>query len=516
MKYITYHTTIVLFILCIMGSGCDDFLKETSGELLIPSKVEEYAPLLYAEGYPNRFNKDAAWFKLMTDDVEMSYLTKSSHTGELFFDVLNGGDGKYVYTWDYNMEKKISDNFWDSRYKNILGCNTIIQALPSMNHNKDEEGKYMFLAAQAYALRAYHYFCLINTYALPYSDENKNTPGVIIVTSPDINVKPKMRSSVEETWQQINSDIGKAIEYMERSTPSANLHLLSPSSLRLLASRIALFQEKWDNVIEHAKKMLSENSFIFDLNSIPEDKMGKLSSDDFYIMNLENNKEIVFTFGTGNQSYDFLSAPSSLYTLGFRVSYQLKSSLIKAYEESDLRLKAYFMQDYVAVSPWPWEPDETKYGYNYPIKFKSSKKNYFENWRTVEGYLNLAEAYAQKTNEISEEAIAILNQIRNNRIRKSDYRAITSRDFKEKDELIKYIWNERRRELCFEEALRFWDLRRFGMPEIEHRWYSDATNHETYRLKEKGNNYVVQIPSSETTYNDLIIPNKRDVITAGE
>ncbi|MCI6550906.1 MAG: hypothetical protein MR450_08640, partial [Prevotella sp.] len=59
---------------------------------------------------------------------------------------------------------------------------------------------------------------------------------------------------------------------------------------------------------------------------------------------------------------------------------------------------------------------------------------------------------------------------------------------------------------------RFWDLRRTGMPRIEHRWYTDKNNYELYVLEEKGKNYVVQIPLSETSVNSLATPNDRDVI----
>ena len=37
----------------LIATGCSDYLKEDSGDLLIPKKVEEYSPMLYAEGYPS-------------------------------------------------------------------------------------------------------------------------------------------------------------------------------------------------------------------------------------------------------------------------------------------------------------------------------------------------------------------------------------------------------------------------------------------------------------------------------
>ncbi|MDE7074116.1 MAG: hypothetical protein K2O69_03575, partial [Odoribacter sp.] len=57
-----------------LSVGCDDYLKEDSGDLMIPGKAEEYAPMLYKEGYPMNFNEEGAWLSLMTDDVEMGHL----------------------------------------------------------------------------------------------------------------------------------------------------------------------------------------------------------------------------------------------------------------------------------------------------------------------------------------------------------------------------------------------------------------------------------------------------------
>ena len=91
---------------------------------------------------------------------------------------------------------------------------------------------------------------------------------------------------------------------------------------------------------------------------------------------------------------------------------------------------------------------------------------------------------------------------------------MTTADFASQDDLLQFVWEERRRELCFEEAMRFWDLRRQGMPQIVHRYYHTRNNVETYVLSEGSPNYVLAIPESETSNNFLITPNSREVIEA--
>lgn len=509
-KKILYNVGVGLFMLNL--AACDAFLKEDSQDLLIPENVEDYIPVLYGEGYPRTFEQDVEWVKLMTDDVEMGPLDRdpnSEYTSEEF-DKMSGGDGEWAYRWAVNIEEKIVDNIWAARYKNILGCNTIIDALSTMHCPAQDSGKYYALAAQAYALRAYHYFCLINFYAKPWSKENLNELGVIIRTHPQIQTTSLERSTIGDVYNLINEDIDAAQKYVPKAEFSANKHVMNPSAIKLLATRVALFQENWDEVLEQGRSFMEENSFVLNLNDFPEDKMGNDGAEYFSMMNLDINKEIVFTFGS-EKSYEYLSI-SPLWGLGFRVSYSAEGSLYSSYMDNDLRKKAWFKQN-IHDEGWPPHiPPSTEYNMYYPIKYNAyySSGAYHENWRTVEVYLNMAEAYARKDAGVSVEAIELLNDLRMNRLK--NYQDLKEGDFDSKEALVKFIWEERRRELCFEEAMRFWDLRRQGMPSITHRWYGNRTTFETYTLPQGSQNYVLGIPASEIVGNDVITSNERDVI----
>lgn len=504
---------IGVLMLFLGQASCDDFLKEDSGDLLIPKSVEDYIPVLYGEGYPKEFNSDVDWFKLMTDDVEMGRLDRDPNNDYAEgVDNLNGGDGRQAYIWSKDIEEKITDYNWNHRYENILGCNTIINALPTMVCPQQDSGKYNFLASQAYALRAYHYFCLINCYALPWAPENLDKLGVIIRTTPQIQTMPRERSTIGEVYKLINEDLILAEKYALNAQISGNKHLMSPIAVKFLTIRVDLFQEKWNEVITKGKEFLAENSFILDLKGIDEAKMGTATYSDFTMLDLNQNSEIIFTFGSSSSSYDYLSGVGGIFALGFRVSYSADNSLLKCYGESDLRRKAFFKQDVIKAGlPSIGIPDKITCYNNEPIKYKG-KGGYRENWRTVEVILSMAEAYARESNEISQDAIDLLNQLRVNRIK--NYQNLQVSDFLTNQDLLKFIWEERRRELCFEEAMRFWDLRRQGMPELVHKYYGNESSFETYVLEKGSPNYVLSIPRSETGNNQLITSNERDVINA--
>lgn len=531
-KYCKYKWNILAVMFLLVG--CNDYLKEDSGDLLIPKKVDEFSPMLYAEGYPSGFNGEAAWFKLMTDDVEMGRLEIDSISTSLdkkdgnAFDALEGGEGYQAYVWGgRDMDNKLIDNFWGQRYENILACNLIIRNLPDMNYVEQDSGKYNYLAAQAYALRAYHYWCLINTYALPYAEENLDKPGVIIRTNPEIEIKSRPRSSIREVYRLINEDIEKAEQYIIKSDVLENKHLLTRPAVYLLASRIALFQEDWDEVIRVGKLFLEDNSSVFDLNTIDTTLLGTAAMNGFCMMDGMVNEEIVFTFGNSSYTYNYLATSMSghYYGLGFRPSRESNTSLLKSYEKGDLRLLAYFKKDTPGKkAAWPWEEDEPiGYHFQYPIKYwrmngegaeKPNHKMFRENWRSVEVMLNLAEAYVRKTNTVHSEAVELLNTLRKCRISSDEYVEKKVADFNDSEDFLRFIWAERRRELCFEEAMRFWDLRRQGMPKIEHRWYTTWNTYETYILRPGSPNYVLAIPDSELNYNDACMDNSREIINA--
>lgn len=529
-KYIFSAGCVALSSLMLVS--CNDYLKEDSGDLLIPGTVDEFSPMLYSEGYPSSFNSEVDWFVLMTDDVEMGHLEIDERDSELrdtrwdTFDSYKGGEGFQAYSWQQTVG--LTDRFWSARYKNILACNTVIDALPTINDEGDTS-KYNFLAAQAYALRAYHYWCLVNTYALPWSEANLDKPGVILRLTPQVDVAPKERATIGEVYAQINKDIAEAEKYIADSYFNENKHLLSAPAIYLLGTRIALSQEKWDEVIRLGN-LYAENGgyYVYDLKNVSESSFSyDEDTSGFRIMNGKINNEILFTFGTGSSyffNYNYLANSICKSSgLGFRPSRTGSNSLIGSYEEGDLRRKAWFAQDIPGKEPEWWWDDyvAAKYSYDYPVKYRSeydsdavkpSEKNYHENWRSVEVLLNVAEALARKSGSVNTEAVSLLNTLRKNRF-DSSYTDLSAADFSTGDDLVKFIWAERRRELCFEEAMRFWDLKRQGMPQIEHHWYSSWDNYETYTLPQGSPNYLLTIPSDEITYNSACVNNYREIIS---
>ena len=111
--------------------------------------------------------------------------------------------------------------------------------------------------------------------------------------------------------------------------------------------------------------------------------------------------------------------------------------------------------------------------------------------RTVEAYLNRAEAYAM--NGESQKALDDINMIRRNRFTPETYTVLSGLS---QELTLQEVKNERRRELCFE-GHRWFDLRRWDRPSITHTFTPNVETPdilETYVLEENDPAYTLPIP----------------------
>ena len=99
-----------------------------------------------------------------------------------------------------------------------------------------------------------------------------------------------------------------------------------------------------------------------------------------------------------------------------------------------------------------------------------------------------------------------MNKLRENRYdtRNVPYNKV---NFTDADELLQFYKDERRRELCFE-GHRWFDLRRYGCPELKHVWYDESGEAIEYTLREKDPGYTLLIPQEAFTQNPSLVQNE--------
>jgi len=464
-------------IAALMLTACGDFLKEVSQDEFEPKTASSFQELMNGEGY--MMNPVDPFTYMMDDDVQ-------GCKGSMWNETLSARQAAFEWQPDYwqveNDCQSIAGHIKNSylnTYKTIAALNIIIENLPASEGSQEEKDITM---AEAKTMRAFYYWRLVNTYALPYNDKltsPENNPGVPIVTASEVKDVGAARASVADVYAQIINDIEDACSLFADNTTSRGVYRINYTSAHLLASRIYLFTEQWEKVIEHADKAMATAPPLVNLRNYTIDNT--LAPTNGVIS--KKFGETIFICGMKAMSGDY-----SLAGTPFGVSRELAN----LYETMDRRMNTYIMPS----------------GYDYyPYRIlKNCADEHEYTWRTAELYLNRAEAYTMlylegRSEEAGQRAIEDLNTLRTNR-----YRIYTDVALTTPDNLQQLLRDERRRELCFE-GFRFFDLKRYGMPRIEHTLVSESGANIRYVLEERDPAYCVPLPDNALEHNENLVQN---------
>lgn len=260
---------------------------------------------------------------------------------------------------------------------------------------------------------------------------------------------------------------------------------------KALLSRMYLYMGNWDKAIEYASAVLEEKPTLVSLAT--ETKI--------YAWN--NTDEVIWQYGDLREITEFFHT-TGIY--GVLTPFCVSSNLVSLYDAQDLRLSA---NHFLGINTSTWQMYYLA-GYKGDEKSQSTK-----GIRTAEMYLNRAEAYIQKylkerNDEYRQAALADMNALRENRF-EIPYTNIEDRadiDISTPEKLYEFYKAERRREFDFEDH-RWFDLRRMGMPRIEHKFPMGSNEIVTYTLEEGSPRYVLPIPKSAIQRNPYLVQNPR-------
>ena len=491
-----YNTILPVIGLWILVCSCSDFLKQSAQDLVIPESIAQYKEILQGEANFGNILNNYMFIEYMTDDVE--FFDEASMGTALG---LGGDDSRLMtyygsYAWADEIESSsVTDNAFQYLYKHVMVANVCLEAIDNAEGTTVEKE---ILQGQASFIRAFSYLMLANIYAKPYNEASPNDPCVPIKLNSVPSTETYGRATVKEVWDLILSDLDMAMK-MLKDKNITNLYEVNYKAALVLATRVALYMEDWDKVIQYGESLLESGAHpLFDISD--KTKAANAASNDVDIKNFisRDNKEIVFLFG--ERQYELYynringTGRASAY---FRVSSREPGNLIGQYDynattiEGDRRMAYWFLPPVASETSYP------SIRYNYRVlKYDLSDGEHYAQFalRSGEVYISLAEAYARKSSPNVSKALEYLNGLRVKRIK--PYTTLVAGDFPTNEALVSFIWEERRRELCFEELHRWWDLRRIGRPQLVHRWRSN-----TYTLQKGDAAYVLNFPLFEREYN---------------
>lgn len=446
----------LLQILSLVGllftGACSDYLERKSQDEVIVTTVSDFSEFLLGSGYLTGIQYEMLY--LMDDDTE---IYASPRSPETYMALEKFG----TFTWQpdmYERERKLYDDGYTETYGRLMGVNAVLDGIDEASGETEARDQ---VKAEALALRGYYYFMLVNLFGEPYNF-NKEAAGVPLKLTVGINENGIPRNTVEEVYTQIVKDLTASSDVFEKYPKRRGNYRINLSAVNILLSRVYLYMEQWDSVIVRSNKAIQYAEGLTDYTKNTSARM---------IMPSYDHSEVEWVYG--------------MITLQ---SFGPSADLLSKYDPADCRPGFWF----------------NIYDYSFPLLKKdydwSQSATPVNTMRISEAYLNRAEAYAQQKNIAG--ALADLNELRRNRI--TGYSDVNTSD---PSLLLEEVRLERRLELCFDEH-RWFDLRRYGMPSISHRYqYKKSDPLTIYTLKEKDPMYTLPFPNSALKNNTRLEQN---------
>lgn len=424
----------------MMFTSCDNFLDITPTGKVIASTGEEYrAMLTYEYKY---FPKDRHMTTVRTDELKFSGSTASSDL-DAYLD---------LWLWkDENPSPTTSYFSWRSYYHAIYIANYIIEHQEEIT---DASAKTINqLVGEAYMMRAYCHFLLVNLYAEPYTHcTPATTRGVPMMLEADVNAIPGS-SSVETIYQQVLSDIAEAEQRLNVTKwDEGENYRFNTISAQALRARTYLYMGRWQEALTAAKAVIAAHGDLEDLN------VSSALLPDSY----QSAENIVALEQFSSNLSTVINQPSN--------------DFISLYRTGDQRKSKYFKR--ATSTTWTL-----------------LKSDGYCSFRSAEAYLTAAEAAAQ-LNDLTG-AIDLLKPLLQKRLNATAYQeALDLMAPMNQSQLLQEIYDERARELAFE-GHRWYDLRRTTQPGLT-RTYGG----QTYTLTPE--KYTMRFPTEAVESNPEI------------
>lgn len=492
-----YWSLILGVLLC---SSCGKFLEEFSQDLAYAENCADLDEILIGNGYmesdlsANKMVHDGyyAYIHVMDDDIDMTKFDDEKGSSNTVISFKNFYDWSNQLMLNPYSGDKWEDRDWERLYAHIGYLNVIIDRVK--NFTRDSIQFRNKIEGEAYFLRGGYYYLLTNLYANPYVKETASKDfGVPLNLTEKIEDKYFSRNSMEECYHVIVEDLKVAAEKL-KGIKQPLFYRANELAARILLSRVYLYMGEWQLALDECEKAMAlDGSALLDLNQYGEiDEDGNINYDGKMILD-SRNPEIVFTqgsstdYGYGNIGYT--------NTCAFAFSRELVSlyNLYSSQGIVDLRPSLIMTSHGGSVL------------INKGLRFTNRKVFDCFVIRSAEIYLNKAEAEAML--DKTAEAVSTIKSLLFNRFLEG---RIPSIDGLKGKELVSFIREERRRELCFE-AHRWFDLRRYAVcskyPEkksIRHITYDkEGVLEGSYVLHPYGEDpaWVLPIPGYEIEFN---------------
>ena len=252
---ISRYTTLLITLSLALG-GCQKYLEINPDNRVRLKTAEDYQAVVtgaYSAAYH-------MFTELYTDNVRY-YDYEDYNQANLTSWLLP------IYLWS---DKYITANAinpgraWRNYYKDIYTANLVLEQVDGATGNEELKNS---IKGEAYMIRAYAHFMLVNIFAKHYNKATATAdPGVpySLETEKRSGTYYK-RDNVRYVYDNIEADAMKALEMIDEQFFKAPKFHWSKASIHAFLSRFYLFQEEWEKCLYHSEEVFKLNNSIRDI-----------------------------------------------------------------------------------------------------------------------------------------------------------------------------------------------------------------------------------------------------------
>lgn len=406
------NISLLLIIGSILLASCaEDFLDLKSDKrLVIPATLDDLQALLDHTTKMNILMPSLG--EVASDDY---YITQDRYNALAL-------PTRLAYIWASIPEYTNNESTdWNGRYEQIFYCNIVLNRLENWSLEQHSEERSRYIKGSALFYRAWAYFHLSQIFCKPYNTLISNEDlGLPLRLSDDINDR-SVRSTVEETYQQMITDLKAATELL----PTKSTLATRPDKVAAYAllARIYLQMAKFDEAALHSQEALNISDVLMDYRDVDDGQ--------------------TYPFHIFNDEVIFHSELGTAVGLVLRENRLLVDTILyKSYSDHDLRKGLFFYM-------------------NDGVRFRGSYKggqDMFCGISTAELYLTLSESLCRLGN--SSGAIDSMHKLLSMRYVDDSYDL--DHLVGDKERLLNRILEERRKELIYR-GIRWGDIRRLNV-----------------------------------------------------
>lgn len=237
---------ICVLLSVLLVSSCAKYLDVSPDSSLdVQINNEENIAEILTGAYP-----EASYFSFLearTDNVAERARGEHSQLNEAMY-----------YWQDYDQEDLDTPlNYWNACYSGIAQVNLALELLSQY----PKTPRIRALYGEAFILRAYLHFMLVNIWAEPYgTQKSASSPGVPYLTRPEKNALVSYdRGTVKQVYEQIEADLKRGISLVDDTYYKHPKFHFNKKAAYAFASRFYLMTGQWDLVVKYSDYVLGLN-----------------------------------------------------------------------------------------------------------------------------------------------------------------------------------------------------------------------------------------------------------------